>query len=632
MAQWTHRALALLASLSVIAQPSFTTAQLPPTDASALTATIDTDDAPGAHTLALFPPSASLEMWLPPNWAQRLRMPDRLAPPPAMLGPSAAESVAQNPRLGVNFAIYPKSGVGTTYPDARNAGASYNRTIFNMFMLKPSPTAWTPALYDHELSIAAANNVRVLGVLGHPPNEGWACDRPANPSAGEWWCVPRGLFLPWNDSGNVWAQFVYQTVSYFKDRVNEWEVWNEPNLTEFWSGSAAEFAQLVRVSYQAIKAADPSATVVLGGILRGVNIGRTDAIFAAIAALPDAAANHYYFDVLGYHSYDDGVCSTFDTIEHLKQVYWQPRVGNKPLWITEVGIAVTNTVITHPLGYALPEEQASFVIQSYAYSLHKRAQRHYYFRIVHDPAQSDDWGLIAADGTYRPAYTAYQVAARYLPSQFEWSVRQWANNAVSRITFYNTPLGRVSVLWNITNTTRTFAWSAILPQAVVVQQNGVTSTVNASGGLLTFTLPPAPHFRHLHPEGICKVASPPLIVIEPDTVPPTATLATLPPITSATRLTLTWTASDGAGGSGIWWYELERRVNDGNWTRLGGNLTRTSYAVSVLPGNSYAFRVRARDRAGNLQPLDMTNVVSTLILTDPSSIQPRVFVPLALGP
>lgn len=570
----------------------------------------DIDDVAGqkVQSAAPPPPPSLLEAPLSPDRAERLR-----PFAPRSLGgtamPSLASAVAQNPRLGTNFANYPKSGGGTAYADMKAGGATHDRVSFNMDALRPTPGAWQPGGYDALLADAAAQNIQVLGVLVAPPNAAWACE----PTPFAIWCVPKGLNLPWNDPNNVWAQYAFSAAQNFKGRVAAWEVWNEPNI-DFWSGTPQQFARLLMVSYQAIKAADPNATVVMGGMLRGNNLQRVIDIYQAISELPNGAANKYYFDVLGYHSYDDGTCTTFDTMAYLELI-WKPRVGPKPVWITEAGIAVADVPIVDPQGYALPDEQASFMLQSYTYALYKYVERYYYFRAIHT-GEPIDWGLLKQDGAPRPGFAAYQVAAQHLPTQYDWSVRRWQGNAVSRISFYGTPLGRVSVIWNITDTAQSFAFSGILPNATLVQPTGASSTIARDAqGNYAFNLPPAPNFRHGHPEGICKVASPPLILIERDVAPPSSALAPLPAISPSTTVTLTWSGADAAGGSGIWWYELERRQGSGPWMMLNSEITATQYAVTGTIGATYAFRLRARDRAGNLQPLTSSSVVTTTIVT-----------------
>src|SRR6185437_15248727 len=66
-------------------------------------------------------------------------------------------------------------------------------------------------------------------------------------------------------------------------------------------GSRASFFQLLKVAYQAIKAADPSAQVLIGSL--NYNPTWLNDVFKADQADPDSAANQGFFDGLGLHSY-----------------------------------------------------------------------------------------------------------------------------------------------------------------------------------------------------------------------------------------------------------------------------------------------------------------------------------------
>jgi hypothetical protein len=62
---------------------------------------------------------------------------------------------------------------------------------------------------------------------------------------------------------------------------------------------------------------------------------------------------------------------------------------------------------------------------------------------------------------------------------------------------------------------------------------------------------------------------------------------------------LTWSARD-AGGAGVASYDVARSVEGRPFTVIASGLTSASLAVSLTPGLAYRYRVRARDRAGNL--------------------------------
>ncbi|MCL5996773.1 MAG: hypothetical protein M1546_12060 [Chloroflexi bacterium] len=542
--------------------------------------------------------------------------------------PNDAASIAQHPRQGLNVSHMDNQLLQL----ARDSGSTHDRIDFPMADIQPARDQWNWSYYDALVTAESAYGLQVLGVLTAPPI--WAA--PVN-------MIPSGLDLPWNDPGNLWAQHVYQVALHFKDRIHAWQIWNEPDLDKYWPGppGAANlrermrpFARLMKVSYQAIKAANPNAVVVTAGFLYRVGASdqgqpRVIALWQELNADPEGTANHYFFDAVALHLYDGGTCEVpgpyyYDVVNDFRanMVAW---VGDHPLWITESGI---RQVEQRGFGvlppstdrYATLDEAASYVLQNYAYALYQDTQRYYYFR-TRDDGGVENWGLMRGDNSPRPAYTAYQIAAQYLPYTYTFATRVWSpsdqSGPVSRISFWGTPLGRVSVVWNIGAAAQTYVFASRIPTVTQVVQrsdgNGWdVSTRVAPDKRFTLTLEAAPNFNFRPERDMCLVASRPAIFIESDLVPPTATLNALPVTTTQTALPLAWSGSDDL--SGVWSYQLQYRVNDGAWAILRSWTSETTFTFNGQAGLRYSFRVRARDNVGNEQDWESANVVSTSIV------------------
>ena len=76
-----------------------------------------------------------------------------------------------------------------------------------------------------------------------------------------------------------------------------------PDFDLFWSGSNAEYVRLLKVGYLAAKAADPTTTVLFGGMAYWEDQGFLPEVLDLIVSDPDAAANGFFFDVLPIHLY-----------------------------------------------------------------------------------------------------------------------------------------------------------------------------------------------------------------------------------------------------------------------------------------------------------------------------------------
>ncbi|MGH2986665.1 MAG: hypothetical protein ACRDLO_08265, partial [Solirubrobacterales bacterium] len=142
-----------------------------------------------------------------------------------------------------------------------------------------------------------------------------------------------------------WAEFAAEVARRFPRAVIE--VWNEPNLLNFW-GSGADpqrYAELLAIAHDAIKQQSPSTTV-LGGAL--ANVQRTggghmalgEFLDAAYSAGPTIAGN---MDALSFHPYPGGAdlgantlfAKSFADVRMVKAAY-DPST---PLFVSEVGIS-----------------------------------------------------------------------------------------------------------------------------------------------------------------------------------------------------------------------------------------------------------------------------------------------------
>ncbi|MGB5757850.1 MAG: cellulase family glycosylhydrolase [Acidimicrobiales bacterium] len=111
---------------------------------------------------------------------------------------------------------------------------------------------WEPT--DRIVEAAAAEGIAVHGLLAYTPS--WA--RPPGTSDKH----------PPEDAG-AFAGFATAAAERYRPAgVRSWEVWNEPNVENFWEGGAdpESYARLLRATADAVRAVDPDAIVISGGL------------------------------------------------------------------------------------------------------------------------------------------------------------------------------------------------------------------------------------------------------------------------------------------------------------------------------------------------------------------------------
>lgn len=193
--------------------------------------------------------------------------------------------------------------------------------------LEPTKGDWNFELLDRYVQEAGKRGVRVLLPLGLTPQ--WAALRPDSPSPyGEGASSePRSL--------ESWRSYVSTVALRYKGRIHAYEVWNEINVKHFWSGDLAKVAELERVAAEALKAADPAATV-LSASVQGGAFRELDAYFKA--------GGGRYADAISYHFYAPTAEPEVlpERIRKVREIMAQHGLAAKPLWNTEFGWLIPN--------------------------------------------------------------------------------------------------------------------------------------------------------------------------------------------------------------------------------------------------------------------------------------------------
>jgi hypothetical protein len=121
-----------------------------------------------------------------------------------------------------------------------------------------------------------------------------------------------------------------------------------------------------------------------------------------------------------------------------------------------------------------------------------------------------------------------------------------------------------------------------------------------------------------------------------DGIAPVSNMTPLPDVTVNTTFVVSWSGSDNL--SGIATYDVQYSTIDTDvWTDLVIGTTSTSYQVTgAQEGQTYQFRVRATDKAGNAEPYPENAETQTLILNHPVSamnpINPAIVGPATPAP
>lgn len=371
-------------------------------------------------------------------------------------------------------------------------GSSWARLPFNWYRFQPnSPDEFdTNALPDSFLV-----GGQVVGLVkGTPP---WAS------SSGSLGAVPNGLDLPYTDPNNVWGSFVTKLVTYYSARgVHHWIVWNEPDIrpgegiVEF-EGEVADYARLLKVFYQAAKAVDPAAHVQIAGMTwhHDSLAGRSPYLARLLEILkndPEAKDNHWFFDGVTAHIYFT-TSSVWDILNSYTNILNRYGQGAKELWLAEFNASPRldpQAYLDAPFKITL-EQQADFIVQASALALAAGTDRMAVYKLYDDhftPGISEPWGLVRADGSLRPAYTAYRQVISLFSGAAD--VQRIATRRGTLVTLAF-PDHTVYVMWSNTYEPVQFTIGASEAEVTVYDAAGNATSLPTSGGQVIIDAPAA---------------------------------------------------------------------------------------------------------------------------------------------
>ncbi|MFO0616129.1 MAG: hypothetical protein U0414_26285 [Polyangiaceae bacterium] len=261
----------------------------------------------------------------------------------ALLGTAwlaCAQPAAAFQELGLNAHQSTDVGLDVT----RDAGLRWVRIDFNWLDAEKAQGAPDFSFFDGLVDAARSRGLEVLATLGYGPP--WASSGDAK-GDGTLNDVPLE---------GAYASFVSAAVTHFKDRVTHYELWNEPNLGQFFEGTVDDYLARVLVpGADAVHAACPSCSVV-GPAIATIGDGY-DAFFDRVleqaspkidvlsghiyAGFPDLGAGGVngddFFNKLEAHRVVKvGDAVVFEGPRSFREIMLA-RGATQPFWMTETG-------------------------------------------------------------------------------------------------------------------------------------------------------------------------------------------------------------------------------------------------------------------------------------------------------
>lgn len=260
--------------------------------------------------------------------------------------------------------------------------------------LEPQSGVWKFDMLDRYVDLAAKKKVGILLTLGQTPR--WASARPndespyGNPG---WPAEPANL--------QDWRNYVRTVATRYKGKIRAYEIWNEPDLKGFYSGSVEKMVELAKEAYTIIKQVDPTISVLSP---------------AATNATPDLRWQQDFFR-LGGGKYADAIAQHFypespipedlgKFIAQMKGIMAASGLADKPLWNTECGWLKPAVIASDRLAMA-------YVARAYLINWANGVRRFYWYAWDNQTAVS--LHLTNSDGTTpKPVSRSYTQIQKWM--------------------------------------------------------------------------------------------------------------------------------------------------------------------------------------------------------------------------
>ncbi len=298
--------------------------------------------------------------------------------------------------------------------------------------LEPEKGKWRWENLDREVELAEQHHVDLLLTFGKTPH--WASARPEegerSPSQ-----KPGSAAEPKNLDD--WRNYVRTVATRYKGRIHYYEIWNEPNLENFYTGTPDKMVELAREAYTVLKQVDPTNQVVSPSAVGPTGLPWLEKYLEL--------GGGKYADIIGYHFYvglrpPEAMLGFINPVKKLMRQY---DVAYKPLWDTEAGWLGREG---QPRRIDLEREAPGYVARAYLINWAAGIQRFFWY--AWDDAGRDNIPFtLEDDRTTTVAARAYtQIQNWMVGSRMDFCQNAAAGTAVCKL---QRPNGHSAyIVWN----------------------------------------------------------------------------------------------------------------------------------------------------------------------------------------
>jgi hypothetical protein len=301
-----------------------------------------------------------------------------------------------------------RSEVAEEYALLDEMGVEWMLIDFSWSSIQPARGTWNLGAFDTYADNAKTHGKKILAILDYDTS--WLHEG-KDPK-------PDGPLVAGDEDLALFCKYVKKTVEYYKNRVDAWCIWNEPNLQpRFWAtgGTKEQFFALTKAAAAAIRNADADAFIVGGAFNTLASDEWVRGIFTS--------GTMDQINAIAYHPYMPAPDLAANIYKRFQNIVSDYGFGNK-IWITEVGYPTRGHYGTEVDEDQMPET----VMQTIVLLAAEGAERVFWYELFDhggsgNPDDAEHWfGLVNGDmqdGKFqkKKGAAAYGLCALNIPGK-----------------------------------------------------------------------------------------------------------------------------------------------------------------------------------------------------------------------
>ncbi|MDR1970923.1 MAG: hypothetical protein LBQ46_03285 [Treponema sp.] len=341
-----------------------------------------------------------------------------------------------------------RSEVTEEYALLDELGVEWMLTDFSWSEIQPVKNAWNLDAFKTYADNGRAKGKKILAILDYDVDwlhDNTHADDPHYAGDG---CTGSHRYISPSEI-SLFCEYVKKTVDHYKDRVDAWCIWNEPNLNpRFWQGTMEEFFALTKAAAAAIREVQPDAFIIGGAFNSLVSDAWVRGIFESGAMAQ--------INAIAYHPYMPRPGPMVNLYSSFKEKVSPYGFRNK-IWVTEMGYPVHGNMGTEVEADRMPET----VMLTITLLTVNGAERIFWYELFDhgdsaDQGDAENWfgmvnggGLINGEFQKRPWAHAYKLCALNIPgANAKTPLRQGLPDSLRAYHFEGPGGNHALIIWN----------------------------------------------------------------------------------------------------------------------------------------------------------------------------------------